>query len=697
MRYSDLISKSNLNVAWRRITTANNVRYKNYFRHILEAYELSYKENLEDLFQRLKNNVYKPEDVIRIYYPKASGLMRPITLLCLEDQIIYQAIANFFADKVRNRREKLQGKIIFSNWLTHKRNSEFFLFDWKHGYFGMRKKIIDEFNQGNKWMVTFDLSAFYDTISHDLLMKIIAPRSKTSEFSEFITKALLQWSSDKPSIKHNHGIPQGPIASNFLSECFMLPIDEKMSKQYTYIRYVDDIRIMGKTEKEVRKSLVDLDILCRERGLIPNSEKTSILRLSSEEDVMQNIPPVLLYEESDIDVINVISDKLILEVVKEEKGNLVVKDKSRFRYILFHSGPSNLILTYIINLWHHYPEHIDAFSSFLENYDKVSEIINICLQDIESNPYDFVKGEAWKILARMLDKDEHHELISLAINERKSKNENNPATRIGLYIFLFSCEELGLGKLSNFLLYESALIQAISAKYIKISFGQKQELVSFLLKRHLPDVSLALAHQLFEENISLDKLGYDINNLPMITQNVYNMMGIINTGQRTPDYELGYKLAKLYKITKWDKWHILLGSEYFHAYNIFNTAEKYFDTFKSEWLEYQDSFNDALIRALNNFLISKNSPGGIETKHKKGLKDYGEILNDKNFSSIYPDLTQHLLVVHKRRNELPGAHPYEKYTGRKAQPLKYNEQKKLVEHLKAAYQEIIKIATNLGV
>lgn len=695
MKYSDLISKTNLYLSWRRITTANNVRYKDYFRHISEAYELSYKENLEDLYQRLKNNIYKPEDIIRIYYPKASGLLRPITLLCVEDQIVYQAIANIYAEKVRNRREKLEGKIVFSNWLTSQRNSEFFLVSWKRGYFRLRQTLLDEFKRGNRWMVIFDLSAFYDTIPHDILMKIIAPRTKASDLKEFISKTLFQWSSDKASSKHNHGIPQGPIASDFLSECFMLSIDEKMSQQYTYLRYVDDIRIMGKTEKEVRKALVDLDILCREKGLISNSEKTSILHLDTEEDAIQNIPPVLMYEESDSDIRNITLNKQISEVVKEEKGNLVIKDKSKFRYILFHSGPSNLILSYVIDLWQHYPEHVDAFTSFLENYDKVEEIINLCLQDIESSPYDFVKGEAWKILARMLDENKHRELLSFAIKEKK--NKDNPATRIGVYVFLFSCEELGLGKLSKFLSFEFALIQAISAKYIKISIGQGQELAVYLLKRHLPDVSLALTHQLFEGNVNIDKLGCEIEKLPKVTQNVYNTMGIINTGQKISDYELGYKLAVSYGILNWGKWHILLGNEYTHAYTIFNTAEKYFSTFKSEWLEYQDSFNDALIRALNKFLISKNAPGGIQTIDKKGLKDYGRILNDKNFSQIYNNLSQHLLIVHRRRNELPGAHPYEKHTGRKARPLKSYEQKILVTHLKEAYQEIIQIATNLGI
>jgi hypothetical protein len=112
MSFSKLTSKPNLKLAWRRIATTKDARYKNYFRHILEAYELSYEENISDLYKRIKNKEYSPQSPVRIYYPKASGLQRPISLLCVEDQIILQAIANLFAEKVRVRRQPLIGNMV---------------------------------------------------------------------------------------------------------------------------------------------------------------------------------------------------------------------------------------------------------------------------------------------------------------------------------------------------------------------------------------------------------------------------------------------------------------------------------------------------------------------------------------------------------------------------------------------------------
>jgi hypothetical protein len=71
-----------------------------------------------------------------------------------------------------------------------------------------------------------------------------------------------------------------PMASDFLAECILLEIDEEMSKKYAYFRYVDDIRILGKTELEVRQALVHLDILCKSKGLIPNSDKTKLKQVT---------------------------------------------------------------------------------------------------------------------------------------------------------------------------------------------------------------------------------------------------------------------------------------------------------------------------------------------------------------------------------------------------------------------------------
>ena len=327
--------------------------------------------------------------------------------------------------------------------------------DWKYGYYELRKSLKYWYNQGYKWLANFDLAAFYDTIPHELLLRIIAPHRGQTELTDFISNCLQTWSADNRSVQHNHGIPQGPSASDFLAECVMLPIDEKMHQTCVYLRYVDDIRILGKNEYEVRKALVDLDVLCRERGLIPSSEKTTILKIKDEEELVRNIPPILLYQEAlgPKQMVEEEAEVAIKEALSLSDNSLEIIDKSKFRYILFRTGPSDNILQMIITLWTQNPHQIDAFASFLENYDRVEDIINLCIQDIDQSPYDFVRGEAWKILARMCTPNECRQLATRAINAVKS--QHCPATKIGAYKFLLRCEELGLGSYSKWMMFEN--------------------------------------------------------------------------------------------------------------------------------------------------------------------------------------------------------------------------------------------------
>ena len=48
MNFNKLISLSNLLLGWRRLTTAKDARYKHFFRHLYEAYELNFESNIKD-------------------------------------------------------------------------------------------------------------------------------------------------------------------------------------------------------------------------------------------------------------------------------------------------------------------------------------------------------------------------------------------------------------------------------------------------------------------------------------------------------------------------------------------------------------------------------------------------------------------------------------------------------------------------
>ena len=73
------------------------------------------------------------------------------------------------------------------------------------------------------------------------------------------------------------------------------------------------------------------------------------------------------------------------------------------------------------------------------------------------------------------------------------------------------------------------------------------------------------------------------------------------------------------------------------------------------------------------------------------------LLDKPDFKSIYPNLSDDLYKVHRRRNYLLSSHAIDEKTGEKAQPLKKKEQAKLKKYLDDAYNEIIKIVDAIGI
>ena len=90
------------------------------------------------------------------------------------------------------------------------------------------------------------------------------------------------WAKDRRSF----GIPVGSDASRILSEAVFLNIDRRMAESgITFVRYVDDYRIFAKTRLEAHKALEKLTLLLSEEGLTPNSRKTDIYQILSEDEL----------------------------------------------------------------------------------------------------------------------------------------------------------------------------------------------------------------------------------------------------------------------------------------------------------------------------------------------------------------------------------------------------------------------------
>lgn len=181
----------NLNLAWRRINTGRNLQYKRFFRESYLVYESGAGSHIRELHDALAAKAWKPNHATRLYIPKPSGLQRPLSLLGIEDQIVLQAIANQFATKLYKKRQRSELETVFSNKLASPKDSIFFMERWQKTYSAFQDKCTETFDRGLRWSAHFDLSAYYDTISHDLLLSIFSPNSKEPD----TVKTIKEWLS----------------------------------------------------------------------------------------------------------------------------------------------------------------------------------------------------------------------------------------------------------------------------------------------------------------------------------------------------------------------------------------------------------------------------------------------------------------------------------------------------------------------
>ena len=694
MQWSSLISKQNLMLAWRRINTGRNLQYKRFFREAYLVYESAVDDNLRELRQTLKAGMWAPTHATRIYLPKPSGLQRPLSLLAIEDQILLQAISNIFAKKLRTKRERVELSTVFSNKLAAKDNSIFFTERWQETYGAFQKKCVSIFDDGYRWSASFDMAAYYDTISHDLLLSIASPKNKHPQTRDLVANWLQVWSADDMSAATGHGIPQGPMASDFLSEAFFLPIDLRLQKEnIQYVRYVDDLRLFGKSENEVRKSAIWLEQECRHRGLIPQSAKFEIRAIRSAEEAMGSLPSIPPAQKAGSNPVGMSVKDVRRTLESAIAGRpLKVIDKTRFRYTMYRAPTDTRVLDRALMLLPRHPEHIDAFVSYFGNFAKRPRIARAALEFLETGvPYSYVRGELWHVVARLGGDSELRRGLDLAREDSKSRSDCT-ALSWGVMHFLMRCEREGVARLGRRLASEKPISRSLLAPIFPDREFRKGGHIVTLLRGSMME-QLAGVRELQTRNVSLNSIGLRQRDLSQTCRNSLLALGVIRRRHSTKRDWVAEMLTDLYDCQDRKIWRGLLSTEFEHASQLLVEAKARYPGKYSDWLSLQDSFNNIVVHHFFEFLKLKGLPGHSATVDKKGkLVNFGSLIADGGlFDRAYPDIASRIRDVHNRRNTLPGSHPYEQKGGSRNKWLKRGERNSLRAKLRVALNDISSI------
>ena len=297
-------------------------------------------------------------------------------------------------------------------------------------------------------------------------------------------------------------------------------------------------------------------------------------------------------------------------------------------------------------------------------------------------PYAYVRGELWHLLTRLGAKDELKDVLDIARIDARNRS-SSVGLSWGVMNFLLRCQKEGHCRIGTRLRAESSLSRALlSSRLPQSEFSPKRVVVAML--RGTIEEQLAAARELQVRSYSLASLGLRQRSLPEICQHSLRSLGVIRRASKTPRDWIAERLSNMYGLKPTKIWRKLLGVEYEHALQLLIEANAMYDVSPSNWLQFQNSFNDAIVRKFIAYLKLKGQPAGKQKAVASNgkLVKYGSLIQSSSpLAKAFPKLCQDLVIVNDRRNKLPGSHPYDEKGGSQNIWLRPKARNVLIRHV----------------
>ena len=198
------------------------------------------KEHKGELLQNIREGSYMPSPVRRKEIPKPDGGVRKLGIPTVVDRVIQHAIA-----------QKLQ-----SIW-------EPLFSDSSYGYRPNRSaqqavwQVKRYAEQGYRYTVSVDLSKYFDTLNHELLMDLLHRQIQDMRVLGLIKKYLKSGVIENGIVcKTEKGSPQGGPLSPLLANIYLNEFDWEMRRRgVRMVRYADDIVVFAKSKRAAERLL----------------------------------------------------------------------------------------------------------------------------------------------------------------------------------------------------------------------------------------------------------------------------------------------------------------------------------------------------------------------------------------------------------------------------------------------------------
>ncbi len=238
-------------------------------------YEANLEENIHQLVERLKRKRYRAKLVRRHYIPKGEGRMRPLGIPAIEDKLLQLAV------------KRLLEAIYEQDFLSCS--------------YGYRPRVgaleaVDQITVKLQFgdyhhVVEADIKGFFDNLSHEWLMRMLAERIDDQAILRLIKKWLKAGvlDTDGKVLRPEGGTPQGGIISPLLANVYLhYALDLWFAKVFRrtcrgeafLIRYADDFVCGFEREENAQRCYGELEERLRKFGLELAAAKTRVMPFS---------------------------------------------------------------------------------------------------------------------------------------------------------------------------------------------------------------------------------------------------------------------------------------------------------------------------------------------------------------------------------------------------------------------------------
>ena len=255
-----MLSRDNMRAAWKRVKANKGVAGVDEM-SITEFPQFA-QRHWAEIRQTVIEGTYQPSPVKRVEIPKATGGARPLGIPTVMDRVIQQAIAQVLIPMF---------------------DSEF-----SESSFGFRPgrsaheaiyKVREYIREGYKVAVDMDLSRFFDTVNHDVLMHRVARKVRDKRVLRLIGKYLRAGVVVNRRLQKTcQGVPQGGPLSPLMANILLDELDKELERRgHRFVRYADDFIILVRSQRAAERVMQSIrKFLERKLKLGVNEDKSKV-------------------------------------------------------------------------------------------------------------------------------------------------------------------------------------------------------------------------------------------------------------------------------------------------------------------------------------------------------------------------------------------------------------------------------------